>query len=648
MKNLLNLTVKQRLITVFLALLIVPTSVVGSISYLVTKNELTDEQHHSAEQSLQLIDSSISTFIQPKLNQISMLAEYIDEAKLTTDKEALNVMFDEYLALHEEVDIIYVGKADKEMIRRPYYEYAADYDPTARPWYTTAMDAKGETIITEPYISSSSGELVITVAKTLQNGQGVVALDMSIEQLATITNATKIGQKGFFTLLNREQQFIAHPTNESGEEAEPSFIEAYSAAKEDTQFAYVTKQNDVTGWHLVGAIHKEETKDASQIILIINIATVLIFLLIGGIICYFVIISILRPLRILTTKAEQISQGDLTVHLSEDTTNDEIGRLNGMFVQMRNNLRQLIGTVKDKTVELQNSAEVLREGSEQTIAATEQTTLAIQSVATGADEQLQANMSNLNTLSEASTIVNEMAAQNRQVKKLTDHAMDEANSGIAVVQSTVQQIQSVQTSVQLSNDKMTVLTQNVDQIRSIIGIITDIADQTNLLALNASIEAARAGEHGKGFAVVAQEVGKLAATSRESTEQIRNLIQMIIADTEASSVMMQTANEDVHRGLQLTNETANKFATITAQLQNIEPVVESLSASAQKMTAAMDESTGAASTLMEFAEQTAASSEEVAASTEQINASMQEIGAASETLQQMVDDLSTQVNRFNV
>lgn len=65
------------------------------------------------------------------------------------------------------------------------------------------------------------------------------------------------------------------------------------------------------------------------------------------------------------------------------------------------------------------------------------------------------------------------------------------------------------------------------KISSISEAIAEITEQTSLLSLNASIESARAGEAGKGFAVVAAEIGKLAEESKNSTEEIKSIIENI-------------------------------------------------------------------------------------------------------------------------
>jgi methyl-accepting chemotaxis protein len=75
------------------------------------------------------------------------------------------------------------------------------------------------------------------------------------------------------------------------------------------------------------------------------------------------------------------------------------------------------------------------------------------------------------------------------------------------------------------------LKENINGIREVLKIISEISNQTNLLALNAAIEAARAGEHGKGFAVVADEVRNLATKAAQNIENIGTVIENIISDT---------------------------------------------------------------------------------------------------------------------
>ena len=104
-----------------------------------------------------------------------------------------------------------------------------------------------------------------------------------------------------------------------------------------------------------------------------------------------------------------------------------------------------------------------------------------------------------------------------------------------------------------------------DQIKSIIGVINEIAFQTNLLALNAGVEAARAGESGRGFAVVASEVRALAQRSADAAKEIEALI-----------------SEAAEGGVDLVGQTGSTLKDIIAKVMTMSGLVAQISLAAKE------------------------------------------------------------------
>lgn len=121
---------------------------------------------------------------------------------------------------------------------------------------------------------------------------------------------------------------------------------------------------------------------------------------------------------------------------------------------------------------------------------------------------------------------------------LKDYVGGELNLLVKSLKENVKELENVKNATEGTKVK-------IKDIESILQLILSISDQTNLLSLNAAIEAARAGEMGRGFAVVADEIRKLAERTADSTNQVRTVIDKVVADVSASTTGIERFYTDI-------------------------------------------------------------------------------------------------------
>ena len=144
----------------------------------------------------------------------------------------------------------------------------------------------------------------------------------------------------------------------------------------------------------------------------------------------------------------------------------------------------------------------------------------------GASTELVSNNLNMvaSAAEEMSASVNNVAAAIEEMYSSLNEVARNAARGAGVTGGAANSAEKTSNIVHELGD-------SAKEIGDVVDLIKGIAAQTNLLALNAAIEAAGAGEAGKGFAVVANEVKELARQTGKATEDIRERVGTIQANT---------------------------------------------------------------------------------------------------------------------
>ncbi len=300
----------------------------------------------------------------------------------------------------------------------------------------------------------------------------------------------------------------------------------------------------------------------------------------------------------LLNEVSNVATGNLTVQA--EIRSDITGSIAASFNTMIIKLRQIINQVQETTLQVNSSATEIKKTTD--------------NLATGSEIQYAQINDTSSAIEQMATSIQEVSNNATMSAQVADRSLVSARQGAEAVQNNINAMQRIREQVQETAERVRRLGERTQEIGRSVKQIKDIAKRTSVLALNASIQASAAGESGRGFAVVAEEVERLADRAANATKQITTLTQSIQSETFEVVAAMEETTREVAEGSHLANEAGQALEEIQTVSKQLSDLIQSISQSSQQQARGSEAIANAMIGISEITEQMAKGSQKAAMS----------------------------------
>ena len=652
-------SVRTKLISVMLLVSIVPLLVAVAISY----NSSTNSAEETAKQNLnwqaKYIESEIDKMLikaETSLGSFASSPETI--AFLKGELEDSSVVKAQMVQINESFNddnTIVMSNVNGDMVLRS--DDGELKNIGERDYFQAAI--KGETYVSNVFVSSVTNSRNICVAVPIYDTNGTTVLGVVHKTLNPDDIHTLLAEEADEAfVVDKNADMVAHSDFEiaATDEAQNFSSSPIMSSEDETGFyistskgypVYVSYVRNASSGYVICAAEAQkdivaEARQGAMIIIMTGIAMVIAVLVLSIIIAN----NFTKPMLEVNKVLSALANGEFKKTDKFTKRTDEFGQMINNANSLIDKLSAIVGHIKDSTNTVGESSDELSEMANQIAATTESVAVAVQQIASGAVEQAEEIQSAADSTNQITTAVDNVQSSTNDMSNLADRmksASEASSNSLATLQATSSEMTS---KIEEISSKISSTQNAVANINERVEGISGIAAQTNLLSLNASIEAARAGEAGKGFAVVAEEIRKLADDSENLAQEIRILMDQLLAEAEqavTAAALVMNGNEEQQKAL------GETLFAVEGMLQDIEETVASVSKISGEANNCVNSNTvvaNAMSSLSAISEENAASSETTGASVEELSATVTNLAESATNLRDIAEQLNEEMKFF--
>lgn len=374
----MKISIRNKITLIMLVVIIISISSIGILTYNNAKMIVLDSVKQSSFDNLQNVNEY---FLSKFMDEMEYVVDYWAESEdiksyknkpgqpkmvttIPSHFEDISHHWMGYIKGSPHIAWMYLGsQEDGSLFLAPLdITMPEDYDCRTRGWYRQAVQNKGKTVWSDPYLDAGdTGGVVVTVAKAVENETGiagVVGMDIKLSRFSEIIKDNRFGDEGYVMLISSGGEIYSHPNEKMllkniSQDEELSMqlvsdkgIQIANYQGRESIISYLTVPE--TGWKLIGIMPlnmKEALAPIKDRSMQVAFSSILITFIIG----FFLSKVITRPLEDIMKVIHNISKGKFSQH-TNIKSRDEFRVLGNQFNSMMDKLKDLIDE-RDKNVE---------------------------------------------------------------------------------------------------------------------------------------------------------------------------------------------------------------------------------------------------------------------------------------------------------